>query len=107
MSIKMRQKVEREIAEAVIDGALEAGYTLDVYDTEEVTVKNSASKTEILEAMFTTNEDYLYVRNGGTNPFGWVRFIYGNDGWDVVNDYTTNLEEMMTKANALAESYSD
>lgn len=34
---------------------------------------------------------------------GWVRMIYGNDGWDVMADYTTNLEDVLTDANKLAD----
>jgi hypothetical protein len=36
---------------------------------------------------------------------GWVRFVYGNDGWDVVSDYTTNLEPHMKNADKLADYY--
>jgi hypothetical protein len=34
---------------------------------------------------------------------GWVRFIYGNDGWDVMNDYSTVLEPYLIKTNALID----
>jgi hypothetical protein len=40
-----------------------------------------------------------------TKEFGWVRFIYGNGGWDVINDYTTNLEPWMTNVDAIADQY--
>ena len=32
-----------------------------------------------------------------------MRLIYGNDGWDVVNDYTTNLEPLLAGATAEAD----
>lgn len=32
----------------------------------------------------------LYVfKPGEKKPFAWVYFVYGNDGWDVISDYTT------------------
>ncbi len=34
---------------------------------------------------------------------GWVRFIYGNDGWDVISDYTTNLEPVMKLVQPLID----
>jgi hypothetical protein len=37
---------------------------------------------------------------------GWVLFIYGNDGWDVISDYTCNLEPIMGPANELSEQHS-
>jgi hypothetical protein len=102
----MRQEVERKIVAAVIDGALAAGYTLDVNDGEETTLTKSADKGKILAAMFTTDEDWLLVNDAkGRAKFGWVRFIYGNDGWDVVSDYTTNLEPIMGEANKISDSY--
>jgi len=33
-----------------------------------------------------------------------VYFVLGNSGWDVISDYTTNLEALLAGANALAES---
>jgi hypothetical protein len=109
MSVKMRQEVERKIATAVIDAALAAGLKLNVDnggDTEEL-VEPSDKKHEILEAMFAADEDRLYFyRSGDKVPFGWVYFVYGNDGWDVVNDYTTNLEQYMTEANKISDYYS-
>lgn len=66
--------------------------------------------------MFTTDEDYLFVYDpkqpdeddaedgrADANKIGWIWFIYGNDGHDVVSDYTTNLEKVLQGATALAE----
>lgn len=111
MSIKLRQELERRIVEQVIDSALQAGYQLSVDDGEEITVRRSVDRGTILAAMFTTDEDRLIFHKTDTKPFhgsdGWVFFVYGNDGYDVVNDYTTNLEEVMTAANKLADDYAD
>jgi len=85
----------------VIADALTAGYTLDVHDGEEVTIKDSTDAAAIFSAMRTTDEDFLRFNRGGKSA-GWVFFVYGNEGWDVVNDYTTNLESVMEGANALA-----
>lgn len=111
-AIKARQRVERSIARRVILDALRAGYTLSVYDGEEVTLKNSTSVKAILAAMFSVDDDYLLFHKDGHTATkfagdndGWVRFVYGNDGPDVVNDYTTNLEEVLKGANALADRY--
>ena len=104
MSVKLRQELERRIARTIIQDAIEQGYTLDVNDSEETTLKGSTDVKAILKAMFTTDEDYLILHRGKEQ--GWIRFVYGNDGWDVVNDYTVNLEDVMTSANKLADKYS-
>lgn len=116
MSVKMRQEVERKIVQAAIKQLLAAGFSLDVNDGEETTLKHSTDAAAIVAAMFTTDEDYLFVNEPGAGSpaaalkggsrIGWVRFIYGNDGYDVMSDYTVNLESQLTEANKLAESYS-
>ena len=58
----------------------------------------------VLDAMFAADEDYLLVHKDG-RQIGWVYFVYGNDGWDVVSDYTVNLEDLMKGANELADKY--
>jgi len=109
--VKTRQLIEREIAERVIADALAAGYSLGVHDGEEITIHHSTDAAAVLSAMFTTDEDRLFIYKqdgpqGKRDWFGWVFFIFGNDGWDVVNDYTTNLAGIMVGADALAERWS-
>ena len=110
MSVKMRQEVERKIAQAAITQLLASGFVLGVFDGEETVLTHSNDAAAVLAAMFTTDEDRLFVYKqdgpqGKRDWFGWALFIYGNDGWDVVNDYTTNLEPIMAEADALAEKY--
>jgi hypothetical protein len=118
MTVKARQRVERLIARRLILDALRAGYTLSVFDGEEITVQQSAVACEILRALFTTDEDWLLFSRPGDPPVelqpgfrptvnaeGWVRLVYGNDGFDVISDYTTNLETVLAGANKLADRY--
>ena len=78
-----------------------------VFDGEEVTLKPTTDVGSILEAMFTSDEEYMFVHSSDTGErVGFVRFIYGNDGWDVINDYSACLEQALAQADKLAESYS-
>ena len=96
--IAKRQEMERQIVRKVIDDTLATGrYTLSVFDGEEETVKDSGDAERIFEAMFSTDEDRLLFLKGG-KQVGWVCFIYGNDGWDVIADYTGNLEMVLDGA---------
>lgn len=102
MNVKLRQQVERKIAGAFISEAIKQGYSMTVNnggDTDEI--EPTADKRTILDAMFATDDEHLIVYAGGKR-IGWVRFIYGNGGWDVISDYTTNLEHLMGPANTLA-----
>lgn len=91
-AVEKRQKMERRICMAVVDALLAAGYSLGVYDGEERTITFSKDRAAIRKALFTTDEDWLLVYDRpaekDTTPNMWVRFVYGNDGWDVVCDYS-------------------
>jgi hypothetical protein len=105
MSVKARQRLERMIARRVVLDGIRAGYSLSVDNggDEDEIVKSTKAK-DILEAMFATDDEKLYFYKGDT-CVGWVWFVYGNDGYDVVSDYTTNLEEVMKGADELAAKY--
>src|SRR5579864_7595014 len=85
-----RLEVEEAVARFVVASALKAGYRVSVHDSEEVTLKESDYGPTILRAMFTSDDDRLYLHKPG-QPIEWVWFVYGNGGWDVICDYTTGL----------------
>lgn len=107
-----RQRIERRIIRQAVKDALVRGYAISVDNGECIEVSRSRSLKAVMDAIMATDEDFLLIHSfdeelGRYGPsIGWVRLIYGNDGWDVVNDYTTNLEPMMEAANALAEKLS-
>ncbi|EGC2886881.1 hypothetical protein H8593_004264 [Salmonella enterica subsp. enterica serovar Give] len=104
MNVETRQRIERRIARATAKALIAAGYKVAVFDGEEIALQATDSERDIIGAMFSTDEDYLFVYPADSNErIGWVRFIYGNDGWDVINDYTTNLESCLQAANELAD----
>lgn len=122
MSVKMRQEIERKIIKAFVTQAIEAGYNITVDDGEEYPLRNSTSVSEIMKAIMTTDEDRLWIDAKLTHSYlenlkedvyyvnsalGWVYLVYGNDGWDVIADYTTNLEHLMTEADKISEHYSN
>lgn len=118
ISLNPRQAVEREIVGCVVQDALAAGYSCSVSDHygESVDLHRSRNKGEIMAALFAIDEAALILRGtpemeriaresmtGGTSR-GVVYFVYGNDGNDVISDYTVNLQTLLTRANALAET---
>ena len=107
MNVETRQKIERQIARKTAKDLIAAGYSVAVFDGEEIALEASTDVRAIMAAMFSTDEDYLFAmtpsEDGKMKRAGWVRFIYGNTGFDVINDYTTNLETALTETNALAD----
>jgi hypothetical protein len=103
MSRKLEIELEMRICEKAVEGLLAAGYAVSVNDGEETTVKNCTDKSIIMDAVFTTDEDYLLAYKEGEED-GWVRLIWGNVQ-DLISDYTTNLEDAFKDANDFAASY--
>jgi hypothetical protein len=104
---RMRQIIEVQIAAAFIAAAIKAGYLIDVNDGEETVLFNSTSISDILGKMFTTDEDVLWLHRKGHVGCGWSKLIYGNGGWDVISDYSTDLEPLMGgKVKRLQDEFS-
>jgi len=93
MNVQQRQAIERKIVEQVIDAAFANGYKIWIDnggDWDEVVFCETAAdaKREIMH----TDEEYLHiykVEDGVQKGYGWVWCVYGNDGWDVIADYST------------------
>jgi hypothetical protein len=100
----MMQHNEERIAKQCIRDLIDAGYEISVYDGEDITVSRSRDAGLIFAAMGTADEDFLMPhRPGEAAAASFVRFIYGNDGWDVINDYGTSLEKALARTNALVD----
>jgi hypothetical protein len=108
ITVNQRQAIEKRIVASAIADLLEAGFVITVNDGEEDVLLLSDDEEKIAAAMMSTDEDLLIAQHPSDKPEdkprGWVRFIYGNDGPDVINDYTTNLEPYLAETLALAET---
>lgn len=101
-----RQEIERQIVKRAIKTLLDAGYSLGVNDGEETVIEHSTDGEAVFKEMFATDEDYLLVYNDAQHKhFAYVWFIYGNSGWDVISDYTTNISEAMDKVLDYAQTF--
>lgn len=117
ITTKVRIEIEKRIAKKLVADLLAAGFVLSVsieainsIDPEDHEIWRSKDEAAIVQAMFAGDEDWIKVYYADNNPededlpMGWVRLVYGNDGWDVISDYTTNLEKYMQGASALADA---
>lgn len=103
----MTKEIETKIAGQLVDDIIAAGYTITVNDGEEDTLIRSSHKPHIMEALQTTDEDYLKIMDD-MKQIGTVWLIWGN-GVDVISDYGGPDELMnglMESANNIADKYS-
>ena len=102
--VRKRMSIERQIVLALIDLSLAEGYELAVNDGEEQYAW-TRDRDEVIADIMNTDSDWLYRRKGGQTA--WVHLVYGNDGWDVICDYSTSLEALLEPINALASGLED
>ena len=109
MDAQDRHDIEQQIARAAVKSLTDAGYKISVFDGEAFALTKSADQSAILDAMFSTDGDVLYVYSPPTacneswERIGTVEFIYGNSGWDVISDNSLSIENVLHSANSLAE----
>lgn len=118
-TVKARQTIERAIATRFVKDTLAAGYRLGVslergYDVDDGMLNGSVDETKILDEIFAGDECHVFVQpgdgpvvdsDGTVVSIGWVYFVLGNDGYDVISDYllSKTLEAKLIKgANDLA-----
>jgi len=102
MNVKQRQNIERRIVRQILKDALAAGYRVSVHDGEDWVVSKSTHGPSIFAAMFSVDEETLVFRDASNATVGQVWLVYGNDGYDVVCDYTANEKTETLLAGALA-----
>jgi len=109
-SVRQRILCEKAIARAITLVALEKGYLVSVNDGEETVLTNSKIATQVMKALHTTDEDYLTIYDPATKrTIGAFKLIYGNSGYDVVNDYYygLNTKSIMDALNAVGSRVAD
>lgn len=112
MTVQARIAIERFIVGKLVDRILAEGYRIEAYDSvyrdgSAPVDSKDVSKKRLLEEIFAGDDAFLTVRMAaGKGWEGWIKLIYGNDGWDVISDYTTNLEELLKPVNEFADKIS-
>ena len=94
MNVETRKSIERSIVKLTIQTLLDAGCRLTINlhnDTENNKRDEIKDFTEhTLDDVMASDSEYLFV-----NDDNWVYFIFGNDGWDVIADYSLGIEKIM------------
>lgn len=108
--VRLRVAAEKKIAGEIVRIAMENCWAIGIKDEDGVVLPPCQFADKILAAMFGTDEDVLtlYVTDdhGRTKMrVGWIHLIYGNDGLDVVHDFSVNdsMEGLMDLVNAFID----
>ena len=94
MNVQQRQAIERKIVEQVIDAAFDQSYTIRIDNGgEEDEMIICRTPDDAKANIMQTDEEYLHFFKWDFDEskwvgHGWVWCVYGNDGWDVIADYS-------------------
>jgi len=95
MNVEQRQAIERKIVGMVIDAAFEMGFKIRIDNGGEPEEEIACATAEEAKAnIMQTDEEYLHLfvqtEERPWKGVGWVWCVYGNDGYDVIADYSNN-----------------
>ena len=88
------RRIDREIATKVIKALFADGYviTCDLMDGEPE-FERSTDRDGILAHLFNVDMAELLVEKNGEES--WIRLIFSESGWDLLQDYSVDLEYLI------------
>lgn len=114
-NLAIRRAIEKQITECVIDTLLAAGYTVRVR-ADGPGFEPATTRDELLATCMDLDEAHLIVEREETTAADpelkieprkvrrMVVLVYGNDGYDLVADYSASLEATLAPVHALADA---
>jgi hypothetical protein len=104
-SIRNRIVIERAIVRRACEDLIAAGFELRVHDGEAWATGYTIDLDIVMCSIMATDEESIIVRPvGQPGPRGSIFLVYGNDGYDVIADNSTNIEEHLKGATELADA---
>lgn len=92
MTVEKRIEVEKKIVRKTIRLMKDAGWNVVGHNaTNDESFEACSGEKETIEAVFSVDEAKVYFKKGDLRR-QVVFFVMGNDGWDVVCDYTAPME---------------
>ena len=91
--------MERRIVRAVVNAAIDKGYSVTHFDGEQTTAKASPCDGELgvndlIDEIRVADEEMLIIWTG-KNIVGKIWLVYGNDGYDVIADHSNSVSDLI------------
>jgi len=99
-AIKARARMEASIVLRLLETLIAAGYSLAVDDGDGDAQSGTVEK--LAGVIFSVDTALVEVCHG-RKWLGTVSLVLGNDGYDVIADYHTNLETALRNVNDYAD----
>lgn len=113
--VQKRITCERSIQRAVMRAAIKKGYFVTIQNGEdEATPLEHGQSLEWLCAfMNQCDEEHVLINEKDGEHVGWIYFVYGNGGYDVVSDWSwvespeRNTQAVMDEIAAAGDKISE
>ena len=99
-AVKARGRMEASIVLRLLETLIAAGYSVSVDDGDGAAVSGTV---ETMAKIIFNVDTALVEVSEGRKWLGTVSLVLGNDGYDVIADYHTNLEPALRNVNDYAD----
>ena len=98
MNSKIIRKIEEQITRELLLTANDKGWSCIGYDYGDGFMKDTDYEN-IVDTCLNVDDLYLVFLSPDQSRKAWVRLVYGNDGYDLINDYslTEGFEDSVMK----------
>jgi hypothetical protein len=109
------ESMERQIVKALVTEAFKRGFTKIIIDNggepdEQITCTNveevmaSIRQTDFETQEWELQEEHLFFVHPDVAKMPCVFLVYGNDGYDVIADHSSSLNEMIDTIQPLIDT---
>lgn len=101
LAVRARARIEVRVVRNLLQCLENSGFEI----CEEEDGKKH-SMDDMMTLLFNLDEANIVVLSGLGQVLlrhGWIKLVFGNDGYDVISDYSINLEEYIQPTLDLAE----
>ena len=87
-SVRERRRIELAIVRTLIRELIANHYHLKADNGEDAPLMGT--EDELIECLFACDEARIETETGR-----WVFLVFGNDGWDVISDYSISIDHAL------------
>lgn len=85
-----RIRMEKRMASGLVRACLKRGYAVTIDNGEDKPIEKSKDYRAIMKELWATDEEHVLIYDDKGKYLGWFFLVYGNDGYDLIADYSAN-----------------
>ncbi len=102
--LRPNEVAENEVIEIAARSIVDAGNQVGVHNGEDWSVGPTDDVQLVLESLRQTDSDVLHVFRDGRDTGSYLFLVYGNEPYEVLADWTLDVDALLQPAVEAAES---